>query len=255
MDLIQSYFSCQHPLGKVCVRRSFFSSPLSWDTWIWIEGVRAVAWDKQRFLPTTISPPRASSFPIPLCFGPILEISTKPCSSPLLPNHCGLRGKLLPGRWQVMPRACVRGAGPHPWQGAQQSTSAKSRMLPPSRSAQRLRAAWLRWALPSCGAAESGQSPSQSQELPPRWESSSSQHPWSWDAQTHPPTRQFAVHYVQKLWGSNNWLTDTNLPLHGSPAHGSSTARVTRAWKVRCFADFTDEKTGLVLQYEVLPLW
>lgn len=71
------------------------------------------------------------------------------------------------------------------------------------------------------------------------------------------PYQQFAVHYMPKLWGSTNCLTDTNLPLHGPLAHSSSTVHVICACKVRniFLINFTDEKAGLVLQYKAQPLW
>lgn len=91
-----------------------------------------------------------------------------------LPNHAALCSCQITADSEVsyfqagdvMPHACVRGTGSRLRQGAQQSRSANTRMLPLIRRHQQLRAAPLLWALPWCSAGRVTAEHSQSQELP-----------------------------------------------------------------------------------------
>lgn len=83
-----------------------------------------------------------------------------------------IRGKLLPGRWRVMPDGCVRGTGSH--QGAQQQQEQTPRCCLP---AEVTSSCSLLQVLPWRGAGRVMAAHSQSQEQLPCWESSSSQHP------------------------------------------------------------------------------
>lgn len=126
------------------------------------------------------------------------------------------------------------------------TAGANTRMLPPSRSHQQLLAATgvaLTWCRQSHGSTQPEPGAAAllgKQQLPTPIESGCLK-PSSCQAVC-------CALWAKILGAGNNWLADTIWPLHGSPAHSSSAAPVTRAGKVRgSSGKFYWLKTGLLL--------
>lgn len=230
MDLIQSYFSCRNPLRKVCVRRSFFSSSLSWGIRIRTGGSQGRSLQHVKISLHHHFPTQSFLSPKSTLRGPVLEISAKPQSPPLLPNPQRARGKSL----HTGDEWCLLAVRSYLQHGAQESWA---ELGAPGCCCLPVGASISSWeCCPAGGQAEGWQSPSRARS----WALVGQQQ--HWDAQTRPPSRQglHSSHKLGRTSGHWHWPASTCTP-------SSSTAPITRV--PRFLTNSTGEKAILGLQW------